>query len=517
MSTSPRADPGALTRLFIRNTTANFALKVITVLLQLTATAWVVTTYGDGLYGILVIAMQVSGLMNVIAPGLSGAFTREVAAHSKADDALRLRALIRLGTRLYLGLGLLLGVALAGFGAMNGPSWSLLRIAPERLDDAAWIFIAAGLAVAFRWPLGVYGDVLAGLQEYPRLALIRSAAAGVGAATTIWIAVNGWPIATVLFAQAVLRLFEGLWLRHSALRRLPPLDDSTTGETVRARSFLRPLASVGRWIGLIDISRILNYQADVVIILMLISDTAVGAYWIAAKLHNLVREAQGVLASAIPSLIAREASAGNHAAVEQILYRGTRYNLVIIVPVTIAAALFAGDFLALWLGEERRALGGLAAAFVSYWAFSAMTTFAAQAASGMAKVRELGWIAIGCALVNVSASVLLARPYGIAGVVSATLMAYALAIPLQMLFVFPRIGVSLQRFLREVILPIYPLSFLLLLAFAALRIWVVRTPTTMLEMLFQAGIVGSISLALLAWVALDQRDRARLLRRLRGS
>jgi O-antigen/teichoic acid export membrane protein len=502
--------PGRLTRLFLRNTAANLALRVVGVGLSLWAARTLIHHYGDTRFSALAVALQAVGLVRLVAPGLSGAFTREVAAHTGRADLAGLSALVRVGSRLYLGLGLAWGALLVVFGLADGVAW--LTFPREVIGEVGQVFVAAGLLVALRWPLGVFADALAGLQEFPRLAMVRSVSELLVSLGVIGVARLDGPLWAVLAAHAAVRLVEGLVLRAMALARLPRR--SEPAPKAAARGVLRPLLRIGAFLALLEVATLIHFQTDQLVLIGLVSAPAVTAYYATARLHNLVRELSGSLASALAPLVAREAASGNRSAVEQVLYRGTRYNLALLLPVVLTAVLFAGDFLGLWLGEEYASWGPLAAAFVGYFALAAATSFVGQTAVGTGHVAHLGWIAFASALLNLGLSVALAPRYGVAGVVGATVVAYVVALPLQAIFVFPRVGVSNLRFLREVVIPIYPPAAVLLALLWWLRS-VVPAPASFVTLILQGAVAGLAFLAAFAVTALDPRDRARLLGLLR--
>ncbi|MDQ7088158.1 MAG: hypothetical protein Q9Q13_10005 [Acidobacteriota bacterium] len=233
MSDSPTAgsDParslprGVLTRLFLRNTGANLALRVIAAAMGLWATAWVIRVYGNERFGLFALALQLSGLVGALAPGLAGAYTREIAALAGRGQTAALRALVRLATRWLGALGLFLGGALALFAWAGGVG--LFRLPPSLLAEGRLIFALAGLLLALRFVGNVFGDTLAGLQEYPRLALVRGLAAIAGSVATLLVARAAGPLWLVLAALAGVRAAEALawpWWPDPACHapRVPP-------------------------------------------------------------------------------------------------------------------------------------------------------------------------------------------------------------------------------------------------------------------------------------------------------
>jgi O-antigen/teichoic acid export membrane protein len=235
-------------------------------------------------------------------------------------------------------------------------------------------------------------------------------------------------------------------------------------------------------------------------------------YYVAARLHNLVREGNGVLGAAIFPMIAEEQGRGNRAAAEQAIYRGTRYSAALVAPFTLVAILLAEPFLRIWMGDAFVHLALPAQLFASYWLAAVLTSTAGQVAMGQGESALLGKIALATALVNLAVSLLLVRRFGIGGVIAGTLVAYALAIPAQVALLFPRIGVSRRRFLREVVFPVHGV----VLPAGALWWLLLRrlpAPGSLPSLLVVGALVGGSCWVVLWFTAVDRRDRARILSR----
>jgi hypothetical protein len=101
----------------------------------------------------------------------------------------------------------------------------------------------------------------------------------------------------------------------------------------------------------------------------------------------------------------------------------------------------------------------------------------------------------------------------VGGVIAGTLVAYGLALPAQFLFLFPRLGIDRRRFFREVIVPVYGV-----VAPASAVWWLllprVPAPDGPVGLLLQAALIAGSCWAGLWFVAVEPRDRRRILTRL---
>lgn len=500
----------SLTRRYLGNTLANLLLKAASSLAGLWAARELVRSLGMTEFGLVTLASALAGYLSFLGLGLPAGLVRRVADLRGREQEGRLRQLVRLAFLLFCGIGVVGAALLALFAVQGG--LGILAIPPGAEASARAALLATALVLLVSWPLSVFSATLTGLQRMPALNAVQGGAALVSAAVSVVVARRGGGAGGVVLATgavlAVSGIVQALLVRHA----LPPAGARLTrGAAVREE--LRPLLSFGVWVLVLELASLLIYQTDQVILAVFLSVESLTAYYVAARLHNLVREANGILCAALFPMIAEEHARGNPAAAEQAIYRGTRYGAAVIVPGTLAAIFLAAPFLRVWMGEEFVRLAPLAQAFLSYWLVASLTSVAGQVALGTGQSALLGKIAIATAAVNLGASLFLVRTWGIAGVISGTLLAYALALPAQFALLFPRLGISRRRFAREVIWPVYSVAVPAGAAWWLALRWLPE-PRGIVSLAAEAGLIVGTCWAGLWFSAVDRRDRERILARL---
>lgn len=501
--------PGELTRLYLANTTANVALKVVSALVGLWATRVLVERLGAGGFGLVTLSATLSGYLALFGVGLPAGLVRRVAELRGRGEDERIRRVVRASLLLFCAIGAVAAATLAV--AVAAGAVGLLSLAEGTQETARRALLATALTVAVVWPLSVFTATLTGLQKMPVLNAVRGVVAIVAAVLAVAAARAGGGPATVILVTGGV-VFVGGIAQGILVHRFVPT--APAGPPPRpAREELRPLWAFGAGVLAIEIAAILIYQTDQLILGVLLSVESLTAYYVAARLHDLLREGSGILGAAVFPLIAEEHGRGNESAADQAVYRGTRYAACVVVPVTIAALLLARPFLALWMGDEYARLAPLAQAFASYWIVAVLTATAGQVALGRGESGRLGAIALVTAGINLAVSLALVRTWGIGGVIAGTLVAYALGIPAQMALVFPKLGVSGLRFVREVVAPVYPVCLPAgALWWAALR-WA-GAPGGAVGLAVWGASIVTTCWAALWFIAVDRRDRERILRRL---
>ena len=507
-----RGAPGELTRRYAANTLANGGLRVVSALASLWAARELVEALGAAGFGLVTLSGSLVGYLSFLGLGLPAGLVRQVAEYRGRGLDARVRGLVRIAFGLFCGVGAAAALALALFASLGGAR--VLALSPGTEDLARTVFLATAAVVLFSWPFSAFSATLTGMQKVPVLATVTGVAAAVSAVASVVAARAGAGPAGVVLATGVVVVVSGAV--HGLLVRREIQGRPAGAEPARdVRAEIRPLLSFGLWALALELASVLIYQTDQILLGVFVSVESLTAYYVVARLHNLVREGNGVLGAALFPLLAEEHGKGNPAAEEQVFYRGTRYAAAVTVPATLAAMLLAGPFLRIWMGDAYAPLAPLAQAFLSYWLVAALTSTAGQAALGRGDSAVLGKIALATAIVNVAVSLALVRRFGIAGVVAGTLAAYALALPAQVAILFPRLGISRRRFLREVVAPVYGISVPAAAAWWAILRWGVPAPRGVLSLAaLGAAIVGSCWAAL--WfAAVDRRDRERLVAGLR--
>ncbi len=497
---------GELTRRYLANTLANGVLKVASALAGLWAARELVRSLGAAGFGLVTLSSALAGYLAFLGLGLPAGLVRQVADLRGRGLETRLRRLVRWAFVLFLGIGLAGAVLLAVFTLCGG--LRLLAIPEASLEAARSAMLSAAVVLLVSWPLSVFTATLTGLQRIPALNAVTGVASLVAAAVSVSVARAGGGAAGVVLAtggiMAAGGVIQALLVRGSFPRTSGP------AMSVGVREELGPLFSFGVWVLAMEIAALLIYQTDQVLLSLFVSIESLTGYYVAARLHNLVREANGILGSALFPLIAEEHGRGNLAAAEQAIYRGTRYSAAIIAPATVAAMLLARPFIRVWMGDSFVHLAPLAQAFVSYYLVAVLTSMVGQVALGTGQSALLGKIALVSALVNLGVSLTLVVRWGIAGVIAGTLVAYALAIPAQFALLFPRLGIGRRRFVREVVLPVYgvvaPAGFLWWLILRR-----VGEPEGLASLLLIGGLIVGSCWALLWFSAVDSRDRRRAL------
>lgn len=443
--------------------------------------------------------------------GLSPTLGREIsfaAGDLKLTETARadkVNTLVRSCTTFVSALALL--VALLGAGG----GWFYLRaIVPTALAStarSAWFVYVVGAAlnlIGEGWFAGIYG-----LGHVFAEKIIRSAGALLGLLfMTIAICsgagVPGLALAYVSQSLCFLLIARVVFRRLTPLTKTIPFDWKVlSGLIVPSLKFAATL-----------LGGILILQTDNVVIAAILGPSAVPNYQAVAKIVTILMSLSMMLVTTSSPLVSQAFAQADTAAIVHLLSRNVRFSLGIMVVLGSFIACFTDRFVAAWLGPSH---------FVGFpivWVLLIVMLLEAHHQSMATITMATGRIVfLGPALIagvlNLIFSVVLARRFGLIGVVFGTMAAQVLTnnwyVPWYTMRLF---GISALRHTREVLFPLAGLcATMLTVGFA------VRTLTSGLPAI-QSVAVGATSIIIAGGtsfsIMLDADERRTVFSKLRS-
>ena len=143
-----------------------------------------------------------------------------------------------------------------------------------------------------------------------------------------------------------------------------------------------------------------------------------------------------------------------------LLLRGSRYVAAIVAPVAVLLAVLARPLLVGWLGPA------FAASEVPTILLTTLQALLASLSVGHTIVVATGRlhgrlpVMLGAAGLNLMLSLLWVRRWGMTGVALGTVVAALIDYPLHLRYLSRHVGLRYGAFMREVVLPVYPLLLL---------------------------------------------------------
>src|SRR2546428_94861 len=350
----------------LRNVVSNWASFVVSVMISLVLSPYIVHSLGDGAYGAWVLLSSLVGYLGLLDLGTRGAVTRYVATYHAAhrhEDAGRIAstALILFG-----GLGLLaIGASVLLALLVN----HAFRV-PDELADAARIAVVlGGVNVAVSLVSGVFGGIVVRMQRFDTLNAVNIVLALAQAVAIVLVLHAGGGLvglALVQLAVSVLRGGASAWLSH---RVYPEL-------AVRASSWsrlhLREIFSFGiSSAPLHAAGSVINY-ADALVIGALLPVETITFFAIASTMTDHVRAVIAGISQTLTPMVGALEEQRRGAEVAEVCLQGARFATLAVLPIVLTLELRGASFIGIWMGPAYAGPAGavLTVLALAVWAFA---------------------------------------------------------------------------------------------------------------------------------------------------
>jgi O-antigen/teichoic acid export membrane protein len=254
-----------------------------------------------------------------------------------------MRDLLRTFELIYGAIGLLVGLLLAGLAPYIADYWVTARQLPPPTVERA--FVIMGIAIACQWPVSLYSGGLSGLQHQVLLNALTATVAtvrNVGAAIVLWQFSS--TIETFLIWQAAVSFLHTLVAGVAIWHSLPK------GRRV-SRFELNLLREVWRFAaGMTGISvmAVVLTQLDKIILSKVLSLEAFGYYSLAWRVALGIYYLVGPINAAFFPRFSQLVAQSDQQQLARLYHRSCQLMSVVVIPVTVILAMFAGEVLLLW-------------------------------------------------------------------------------------------------------------------------------------------------------------------------
>ncbi len=485
-------------RQIIKNVGSSWFALGVNVFVGLLLSPFILHRLGDAAFGIWVLIFSITGYYGLFDLGIRSSIVRYVSKFTATDDIQDLAKLINTSLFSYSCIGAL---SLLVTAVVSFYLDSLFKIPPELHSTARWLLLMVGTSVGLGFPLGVVGGFLDGLQRFYINNWTSVAANLVRLVLIVLALTRGRGLLTIALITVVLPLITSLVRGAIAFRICPvPL-----GLKYVDRATFRTMANYSSVTLIIMIAGQLKFKTDTIVIGTMLSAAAITYFSIGSRIVNYAGEVVTGLAQNFLPLASQSEATGNLDRLRKVFVAGNRFCALISFPITAALLILGKSVIEVWVGKKY-----VAASYpILVILIIPSTLMWAQAASGrvlfgISKHRTWAFVTLSEGICNLILSIILVRPYGIAG------DAFGTAIPLacSMILFMPghlcrQLGIRLRTYLWEAyVLPLLitaPLVPVLLL----MRRWFI--PHNYRQLAVQLLIAGLVYGLGLLWVVVTKR------------
>ncbi len=406
---------------------SNWGVLVITLAVTFFQSPFIVRSLGNTYYGLWVLVGSLVGYLGLLDFGVRSAVTRYIARlHTEhADD--KASSLVSTAVRVFGVLGL---AVLVGSGVIAGFIMPRFHFGPDELKLARILVLISGATLAGSMVNGAFGGVVIGLQRFDITATI-DVVIGLARAAVVYVALKaGFGIAALALIQLVEAVTRTV-ATYLAARRLYP---ELRMQSAWNREWAREIFSFSALSTLINFSGTLVLYSDSLVIGAFLPAAQIALFSIASMLTDYTRSiTRGVSMTMTPRVGAMEVG-HDLGVIAAVILQASRLTTLIILPVGITFLIRGPEFIGLWMGAGFAGPSGVVLRILTI-ALIFQPTMHIMGASlfGLSHQRSVVPLVVAEAVVNMALSVVLIRPFGIAGV------AWGTAVPslISSLILFP--------------------------------------------------------------------------------
>ncbi len=330
----------------LRNVVSNYLRLILTAVVALVLTPLMVRGLGDRDYGLWTTVFSLTGYFGLFDQGIRPSLVRYVSRDHAVGDFDGLSRTISSAIALYTGVGVLT-MAFAAFVGAHASDW--IRMDPELHAVAPTLVLLVGATLALGFPLGVFGAVLSGLQRYDVANGIGMAISLVRPVAFVGVLRAGGGLVELAWASLVVNLLGHVWSWWAARGLLPQVRVSPS---LVARTHLRRIASYGGWALTGALAQNLSFQTDALVITSFVGAAFVTPFSLGSGLVDNARQLVTGAAFVLSPTASEMDTLGEREKLRHMLLSGSRYSVLVSVPVLLGLIVFGGNLLTTWVGAK---------------------------------------------------------------------------------------------------------------------------------------------------------------------
>jgi len=409
---------------------------------------------GKEAYGLWMLTASVTAYFSVLDLGYAGALVKFVAQYRARRDRRGLNEILSTMFYLFASFGALTYVLAMVLAAYLGP---LFHLTGAELSIGRIVLLTISLNVAAGTAFSVYGGVINGFQRYDLNNIVGTASSVVAAIVNVLVLLAGYGLVELVAATTAVRLVTYWIYRANAYRVFPSLQLKLA---LFRRARLREVTSFSVYMLLIDWSKKVNYSVDTLVIGAFMTTGAVAVWTVGQRLAEATQRLTNQLNEVLFPTVVDNDTASRHARLQLILVQGTRLSLATVIPIAAALMLMAAPLVQAWVGAD---FSG-AAIVIQLLALSVIVRVGVATATTLLKGaghhRLVAYTMAATAVVNLTLSIALVKPFGLAGVAIGTLVPVSAG---ALFVIFPagcrRVELPMSRALAEAVWPaLWPVS-----------------------------------------------------------
>ena len=400
---------------------------------------------GKDANGAYVFAWGFGFLQFLLEFGMASALQRRVSEAWTTGDRQGLDRAVACGLSFYATVAVIQSTFLIAIAYIAMPYLAWTGKSYELIVKLLWLQVFTspcyGLAM-------VVSSVLQAARRYdvlPRLELFIVILRFLILVDGLWLGFDFFSVVVVqLWSGILLSLGPGLWVMVKELGYIPKVGG------VKLADFVQ-LWQIGFSMFLIQLSVVLADKMDTTVLGVALNDPgpANTTYSVVSKPFMQIRQTGWMISSLVMPAAASLVAAKDSAAIERVMYDGSRMLIGLLLPVALLAGIYAGPFLSLWMGQEFAADRYLLQLFLIAAAPLTLTILV-QIAIATGKLGFIACSSLAGAVVNLPLSYFLTTRLGVSGVIWGSVVTVLVAnLIVPGIYLFRILNITPRAFLKR--------------------------------------------------------------------
>lgn len=410
----------------ITNTIIRTGLFLISVIVALAMTPFIIHSLGDRSYGLWAIIGTIMGFYGFFDFGITTAVARYVSRAKAGNDSEEINRVLSNSLALFSALAgviLILTPLIIFCGRYFAPE-------PEDLNLFRRAVAILSIHIALGFPLRIFSGILKAHLRYDLFTYASLTKMIISNGAILYLLSRGHGILAMATATFAAHVVEYLLCVTFAFQVLPRFK---LRRSMVNRKSMTSLLTYSSKTAIIEIANLLRLKLDFLVIGKMLGLSAVTPYAVGARLIDYFGELMGSLIGNLMPLFSRYEGSDD--------YPGIRDGLLTLIPFNTLFAisiggsiLFHGEaFIMWWMGPKFSDSFQVVEILVVAMTISLMQVIGGNVLMGTSKHKTYALFSLAGAIFNVILSIVLARHLGIFGVALAT----AIEISILKLCIFP--------------------------------------------------------------------------------
>jgi O-antigen/teichoic acid export membrane protein len=394
----------------VKNVFFNWAGVGVALVLGFIQAPIVVLGLGNTWYGIWVLVNQLTGYTWLFDIGIREAVVRYVSKHHIRKEFNTINEIVSSAIYLYLLISLTTMLLILALVILLP---YLFKLGSDVSTTARTALFIVGLNIAINWFFNAYVGILIGLQRFDIFQKIGMCLGGVNFILVVIFIKAGFGIVALSLTGLGVSMVSNVLVYWQCKKLLPEFRLLRFGGKIPQ---FKKLINYGKYVFLNNIGLKVVQGSSVLMIGIFLPVSAITIFAIPSQLinymGNLVSTAMGVL----NPLISELESQRDMVKIRTTLVRGTKFSLLVGLPVGLVYLIMGKSFISLWMGKEYGEGGAqvliiLTAATLVALAHHVM----GNVLLGMSRHKIVAYVHIAEAVVNIIMTVIFIKMWGLVG------------------------------------------------------------------------------------------------------